>query len=47
MKGAGVAAEIEAASKQIRAFKLQNVEVLTLGEGLLDEVTRVVRATVE
>lgn len=47
MKGAGAAAEIEAATKQIRAFKLQNVEVLTLGEGLLDEVTRVVRATVE
>ena len=47
MKGAGAAAEIEAASKQIRAFKLQNVEVLTLGEGLLDEVTSVVRATVE
>jgi 16S rRNA (guanine527-N7)-methyltransferase len=47
MKGAGAAAEIEAASKQIRTFKLQNVEVLTLGEGLLDDVTRVVRATVE
>jgi len=47
MKGAGAAAEIEAAAKQIRAFKLQNVEVLTLGEGILDEVTRVVRATVE
>ena len=47
MKGAGAAAEIEAASKQSRAFKLHNVEVLTLGEGILDEVTRVVRATVE
>ena len=47
MKGAGAVAEIEAASKQIRAFKLHNVEVLTLGEGILDEVTRVVRATVE
>jgi 16S rRNA (guanine527-N7)-methyltransferase len=47
MKGAGAAAEIDAAAKQIRAFKLHNVEVLTLGEGLLDEVTRVVRATVE
>ena len=47
MKGAGAATEIEAASKQIRAFKLHNVEVLTLGEGILDEVTRVVRATVE
>ena len=47
MKGAGAAAEIDAAAKQIRAFKLTNVEVLTLGEGLLDDVTRVVRATVE
>ena len=47
MKGAGAAAEVEAAAKQIRAFKLTNVEVLTLGEGLLDDVTRVVRATVE
>lgn len=47
MKGAGATAEIEAAAKQIRTFKLQNVEVLTLGEGILDEVTRVVRATVE
>lgn len=47
MKGAGAQAEIEAAVKQIKAFKLHNVEVLTLGEGLLDDVTRVVRATVE
>ena len=47
IKGAGAAAEIDAAAKQIRAFKLSNVEVLTLGEGLLDDVTRVVRATVE
>lgn len=47
MKGAGAKAEIEAAAKQIKAFKLHNVEVLTLGEGLLDDVTRVVRATVE
>lgn len=47
MKGAGATAEIDAAAKQIRTFKLQNVEVLTLGEGILDEVTRVVRATVE
>ncbi len=47
MKGAGAPAEIDAAAKQIRQFKLRNVEVLTLGEGLLEEVTRVVRATVE
>lgn len=47
MKGAGAPAEIEAAAKQIKAYKLRDVEVLTLGEGILDEVTRVVRATVE
>ena len=47
MKGAGAQAEIEAAAKQIKAFKLHYVEVLTLGEGLLDDITRVVRATVE
>ena len=47
MKGAGAAAEIEAASKQIKAYKLHDVEIITLGEGILDEVTRVVRATVE
>jgi 16S rRNA (guanine527-N7)-methyltransferase len=47
MKGAGAAAEIDAASKQIKAYKLHNVEIITLGEGILDEVTRVVRATVE
>jgi 16S rRNA (guanine527-N7)-methyltransferase len=47
MKGAGASAEVAAAAKQIKAHKLTNVEVLTLGEGVLDEVTRVVRATVE
>lgn len=47
MKGAGAEAEIEAAAKQIRQYKLRNIEVLALGEGLLDEVTRVVRATVD
>ncbi|MDH6532130.1 16S rRNA (guanine527-N7)-methyltransferase [Aurantimicrobium minutum] len=47
MKGAGAANEIEAAAKQIRAYKLRDIEVLTLGEGILDEATRVVRATVE
>lgn len=47
MKGAGAAAEIEAASKEIRRFHLSNVEVITLGEGVLNEVTRVIRATVD
>ena len=45
MKGAGAAAEIEAASEDPR-YHLSNVEVITLGEGVLNEVTRVIRATV-
>ncbi|WP_111720284.1 16S rRNA (guanine(527)-N(7))-methyltransferase RsmG [Homoserinimonas sp. OAct 916] len=47
MKGAGAEKEIEAASKVVRRFRLRDVEVVTLGDGVLDEVTRVVRATVE
>ncbi len=46
MKGAGAAAEISAAEKVIRKYKLSDVEVITLGDGVLDEVTRVIRATV-
>ena len=46
MKGKSAEVEIEAAAKQIRTYRLQNVEILTLGEGILTEVTRVVRATV-
>jgi 16S rRNA (guanine527-N7)-methyltransferase len=47
MKGAGATAEIDAAVKEIRRFRLRGVEVLTLGTGVLDEVTRVIRATVD
>lgn len=47
MKGAGAPAEVEAAEKEIRRWKLRDVEVIELGLGTLDEVTRVVRATVE
>lgn len=47
LKGASVEAEIEAASKVIRRTKLTDVEVLTLGGGLVAEVTRVFRATVD
>ena len=47
MKGAGAPAEVEAAAKAIRKFKLRNVEVITLGEGVLHDVTRVIRATVD
>ena len=46
MKGAGAPAEVDAAAKEIRKFRLHDVEVLTLGEGVLDEVTRVIRAGV-
>lgn len=46
MKGAGAEREVEAAAKAIRKYRLEDVEVLTLGDGVLDEVTRVVRAKV-
>lgn len=46
LKGASVANEIDAAQKQIRRFALSNVRVEVVGEGLVDEPTRVLRATV-
>jgi 16S rRNA (guanine527-N7)-methyltransferase len=46
-KGARVADEVTAAAKQIRKARLSNVEVLILGEGIVPEVTRVFRATVD
>ncbi|MBX0300596.1 16S rRNA (guanine(527)-N(7))-methyltransferase RsmG [Cryobacterium sp. 1639] len=47
MKGAGAVGEVNNAAKAIQRFRLRNVEVLTLGEGVLQDVTRVIRATVE
>ena len=47
MKGANAPAEIEVAAKAIRKFHLVDVELLTLGEGVLQDVTRVIRATVD
>jgi 16S rRNA (guanine527-N7)-methyltransferase len=47
LKGASVASEVEAAGKAIRKARLTGVEVLTLGEGIVPEVTRVFRATVD
>ena len=47
MKGAGAQAEVDSAAKAIRKYRLRNVEVITLGEGVLHEVTRVIRATVD
>lgn len=48
MKGAGVDGEVGAAEKVIRKYKLSEVEVLVLGEGVVpdSEVTRVFRAKV-
>ncbi len=47
MKGARVDDEVMAAARQIRAAHLTGVEVLVLGEGIVPEVTRVFRATVD
>lgn len=47
MKGERVDAEIEAAQKIIRRFHIVDVEVVILGEGIVPEVTRVFRATVD
>lgn len=46
LKGMNAANEIEAAQKQIKKYKLSDVRVEVLGEGILPEITRVVRATV-
>ncbi|WP_438853383.1 16S rRNA (guanine(527)-N(7))-methyltransferase RsmG [Agromyces sp. M3QZ16-3] len=46
MKGSGVEGEIGAAEKAIRRFRLTDVEVIVLGEGVVDDVTRVFRARV-
>ena len=46
MKGSGVEGEIGAAEKAIRKFRLEDVEVLVLGEGIVEDVTRVFRARV-
>jgi len=47
LKGANVANEVDAAAKAIRKARLSEVEILTLGEGVVSEVTRVFRATVD
>lgn len=46
LKGANAEAEIAAADKVIRRFRLNDVRVETVGETLLTEPTRVIRATV-
>jgi 16S rRNA (guanine527-N7)-methyltransferase len=46
MKGTGVTGEMGAAEKAIRKYRLEDVEVIVLGEGIVDDVTRVFRARV-
>jgi 16S rRNA (guanine527-N7)-methyltransferase len=46
MKGAGAQAEIDAAQKEIRKFKVSNPRVEVLGEGITEDVTRVILGTV-
>jgi 16S rRNA (guanine527-N7)-methyltransferase len=46
LKGVNADAEIAAAEKQIRKFRLSDVKVTVLGEGVIAEPTRVVTATV-
>ncbi|MGN7966418.1 16S rRNA (guanine(527)-N(7))-methyltransferase RsmG [Microbacterium sp. 22179] len=46
LKGMNAANEIDAAQKQIKKYKLSDVRVEVLGEGVLPEITRVIRAVV-
>lgn len=46
LKGMNAANEIDAAQKQIKKYGLSDVRVEVLGEGVLPETTRVVRAVV-
>lgn len=46
LKGSRVDEEVEAAAKAIRKAHLRDVEVLTLGQGMVPEATRLFRATV-
>ncbi|MBG6237628.1 16S rRNA (guanine527-N7)-methyltransferase [Mycetocola sp. CAN_C7] len=46
MKGANAQAEIEAAAKEMRKFRVTDARVQILGEGITDDVTRVILGTV-
>ncbi len=46
LKGANVGTEVDAAAKQMRKFGLTDVAIEVVGEGVLDEPTRVFVATV-
>ena len=46
LKGASAATEIDGAQKQLRKFGISDARVEVVGEGLLDEPSRVIRGTV-
>lgn len=46
LKGASAVNEIEAAERQLRKFKVTDVRVEVVGEGTLEEPSRVIRGTV-
>ena len=46
MKGANAEAEIAAAAKEIRKFKVSDVRVAVLGEGITEDTTRVILGSV-
>ncbi|MFU8947345.1 16S rRNA (guanine(527)-N(7))-methyltransferase RsmG [Mycetocola zhadangensis] len=46
MKGANAEAEIAAAAKEVRKYKVSDVRVSVLGEGLTEDTTRVILGTV-
>ena len=46
LKGASAASEIDGAQKQLRKFGISDARVEVVGEGLLDEPSRVIRGTV-
>ncbi|HYP72824.1 MAG TPA: 16S rRNA (guanine(527)-N(7))-methyltransferase RsmG, partial [Microbacterium sp.] len=45
LKGANAGAEIDAAAKAIKKYRLADVRVEVIGEGVIAEPTRVIRAT--
>lgn len=47
MKGERASAEVEGAAKAIQKYRVHDVQILTLGQGVLPDVTRVIRATVK
>ncbi len=46
MKGANAQAEIDSAAKEMRKYKVSGARVQVLGEGITDDVTRVILGTV-